>query len=168
MAKGIELTDLTAFVSFAESLETEPQLELSRAKSPKLSRQQSRIGGLIPYSHSQSTTPSGGMDPIYTGLERGKIYGGKINDLQMTEKEKEELMHTKTFLKIQQDIKNRQKRMRINAEKEKNERKIDDRPNDQRFYIDKAKQMVCAQGITRTSSIDFVFHSKYIVFSFYK
>ena len=143
MSQGVELTDLTAFVSFGELLETVPELETSVSKSPKLSRQESRIGGLIPYSHSnsQSTTASGGLDPIFSGLEKQPK-----KNLQMTEKEKEELMHTKTFLRVQQDIKNRQKRMKLNSEKEKKDRKIDEERNEQQFYIDKARQIVCAQG----------------------
>ena len=141
MENGVRLTDLTAFVSFGETLESDPLSETPIPKSPKISRQQSRIGGLIPYSHSQSTTPSGGLDPIFTGLDKAPK-----NDLQMTDKIKEELMHTKTFLRVQQDIKNRQKRLKINAEKEKTDRKTDDSQNEQNYYIDKAKQMVCAAG----------------------
>ena len=141
MENGVRLTDLTAFVSFGETLESDPQSETPIPKSPKISRQQSRIGGLIPYSHSQSTTPSGGLDPIFTGIDKATK-----NDLQMTEKEKEELMHTKTFIRVQQDIKNRQKRLKINAEKEKTDRKTEDSQNEQNYYIDKAKQMVCAAG----------------------
>ena len=141
MANGMGLTDLTAFVSFGDSLETEPQLETSTNKSPKISRQQSRIGGFHSYSHSGAATPSG------TGGE-----AKRINDLQMTEKEKQELMHTKTFRRIQQDIKDRQKRQRINAEKEKEKRgesKDEEVQVEQQFYIDKDKQIVCAQGNTR-------------------
>ena len=123
------MTDLTAFVSFGDSLETEP-LETCSNKSPKISRQQSRIGGLF--------------DRVPSASGEGK----RINDLQMTEKEKQELMHTKTFRRIQADIKERQKRQKLNAEKEKMEKpKSDDAETEQQFYVDKDKQIVCAQGI---------------------
>ena len=155
MSKGVELTDLTAFVSFGEVLEIDPELENNVPKSPKISRQLSRIGGLIPYSHNkgdlltQSTTASGGLDPIFTGLEKQPR-----KNLQMTEKEKEELMHTKTFLRVQQDIKNRQKRLKLNSEKEKKDRKVDEERNEQQFYIDKARQIGCAQGKTYSYSAE--------------
>ena len=128
MANNMGLTDLTSFVSFGDSLETEP-LETSSNKSPKISRQQSRIGGFV------ARVPSASGE------------GKRINDLQMTEKEKEELMHTKTFRRIQADIKERQKRQKLNAEKEKMENhKLEEGENEQRFYVDKDKQIVCAQG----------------------
>ena len=141
MAHGMGLTDLTAFVSFGDSLDTETQLETNSNKSPKISRQQSRIGGFHSYTHSGAATPLGG----------GGGDTKRINDLQMTEKEKQELMHTKTFRRIQQDIKDRQKRQRINAEKEKSEAKDDEKQVEQQFYIDKDKQIVCAQGILKYS-----------------
>ena len=148
MSEGVKLADLTAFVSFGEVLEIDPEVENNVPKSPKISRQLSRIGGLIPYAHTaqsthntQSTTASGGLDPIFTGLEKQPK-----KNLQMTEKEKEELMHTKTFLRVQQDIKNRQKRLKLNSEKEKKDRNVDEERNEQQFYIDKARQICCAQG----------------------
>ena len=75
MTGHMGLTDLTAFVSFGESLEPEPcnDVETSSTKSPKISREQSRIGGL------------GYRVPSATNE------GKRINDLQMTEKEQEEL-----------------------------------------------------------------------------
>ena len=143
------LTDLTAFVSFAgafgDSLDTETQVETNSNKSPKISRQQSRIGIFHSKTHSGAATPSGG------GGE-----GKRINDLQMTEKEKQELMHTKTFRRIQQDIKDRQKRQKINAEKEKLEAKDEEKQVEQQFYIDKDKQIVCAQGNYNLRSLIYV------------
>ena len=140
MTGHMGLTDLTAFVSFGESLEPEPcnDVETSSTKSPKISRQQSRAGGL------------GYRVPSATNE------GKRINDLQMTEKEQEELYHTKTFRKIQSDIKERQKRQRLKAEKEnlenlkKKELKLMDGERqlefEQQYYVDKDKQIVCAQG----------------------
>ena len=129
MANNVGLTDLTAFVSFGDTLEADPQETIGN-KSPKISRQQSRIGGLV----ARVPSPS--------------VEGKRINDLQMTEKEKQELMHTKTFRRIQADIKERQKRQKLNAEKEKLEKpKLDGEENEQQFYVDKDKQIVCAQGI---------------------
>ena len=131
MANNVGLTDLTAFVSFGDSLETEP-LETCSNKSPKISRQQSRIGGFA------ARVPSASGE------------GKRINDLQMTEKEKQELMHTKTFRRIQTDIKEREKRQKLNAEKEKKERsKLEYTELEQQVYIDKDKQIVCAQGIAK-------------------
>ena len=140
MTGHMGLTDLTAFVSFGESLEPEPcnDVETSSTKSPKISRQQSRIGGL------------GYRVPSATNE------GKRINDLQMTEKEQEELYHTKTFRKIQSDIKEKQKRQRLRAEKEnlenlkKKEIKLIEGERqaefEQQYYVDKDKQIVCAQG----------------------
>ena len=79
----------------------------------------------------------------------------------MTEKEKQELMHTKTFRRIQQDIKDRQKRQKINAEKEKLEAKDEEKQVEQQFYIDKDKQIVCAQGNYDLLSLIYV-HFVYI------
>ena len=138
------LTDLTAFVSFGDSLDTEPQVETNERRSPKISRQVSRIGGFLSKTHSGAATP------LVGGGE-----GKRINDLQMTEKEKQELMHTKTFRRIQQDIKDRQKRQRINAEKEKLEAKDEEVQVEQQFYIDKDKQIVCAQGILKSNFAHF-------------
>ena len=124
MAGYVGMTDFAAYVSFGDSLEADP-IDLSNSKSPKISRQQSRIGFVTP-----STTGE----------------GRRINDLEMTEKEKQELMHTKTFRRVQQDIKDRQKRQRMRAEKE-NKPASNVRQFEQQFYVDKDKQIVCAQGM---------------------
>ena len=117
----------------------QPQ-ETCASKSPKvstISRQQSRIGGLV------------------SGFPSTPKKSRRKNDLQMTEKEKEALMHTKTFLSIHQDIKARQKRQKLNAEKEKMERskvEMEDAEIEQQHYIDKAKAIICnSQGRITTT-----------------
>ena len=130
MSSSIGLTDLTSFVSFDDSLDKEKS-------PPKLSRQQSRLGGLA----AGSTCISG------DGLNTTQ----RINDLEMTEKEKEDLMHTKTFRRIQSDIKERQKRLLLRnvSEKEKKEKSEIEEQNqeiEQQFYVDKDKQLVNVQG----------------------
>ena len=168
MANNMGLADTTTVVSFADSLETEPletcsnksrkislkqyiassnassafkclpqmpmtaePLETCSNKSPKVSLQQSRVvGGLV----ARVPSPSG----------EGKL-ARLVNDLEITEKEREELMYSKTFLKVQADIKARQKRQKLSAEREKKEKpKSKYTGIDQQFYVDKDKQ--CAQG----------------------
>ena len=121
MARNVGLTDLTSFVSFGDSLDKEKV-------SPHISRQPSRISGLA----AGSTSNTG------DGVNR------RINDLQMTEKEKQELMHTKTFRRVQADIKERQKRQMINAEKEKP--LLENQQSEQTIYVDKDKQIANVQG----------------------
>ena len=123
MSHNMGLTDLTAFVSFGDSLDNEKL-------SPQISRQPSRISGL-------ATGPTNSMGE---GLNR------RINDLEMTEKEKLELMHTKTFRKVQADIKDREKRQKINAAKEREMPKLENEQSEQVIYVDKGRQIANVQG----------------------
>ena len=114
------MVDLSAFVSLDDISEAEKQ-------PPQLSRQQSRIFGQISGSN--------------VSINAGK----PVNDLQMTEKEKQGLEHTKTFIRVQSDIKEKQKRVKLNAAKPKPE--SENRESEQLFYVDKAKQIATMQGI---------------------
>lgn len=116
------MMDLTSFVSFGDSVDMEKL-------PPKISRQPSRITGLAAAGSSSTTRE---------GVDR------RINDLQMTENEKQELMLSKTFRRVQADIKERQKRIKQNTEKEKH--KLENQQSEQQFYVDKDKQMVNVQG----------------------
>ena len=120
MAYNVSMVDLSAFVSIDDTSEAEKL-------PPQLSRQQSRIFGHLPGSN------------VNINASR------PVNDLQMTEKEKEGLVHTKTFLRVQSDIKEKQKRVKINAAKPKLE--LENRELEQLFYVDKAKQIATMQGI---------------------
>ena len=44
--------------------------------------------------------------------------------------------------------------MKLNSEKEKKDRKVDEERNEQQFYIDKARQIGCAQGKTYSYSTE--------------
>ena len=125
MASNIDL--IGSFVSFGD-LDLEDEVE---KPSPKISRQQSKISGV------------GGMG--------GGAYarGGKpANDLQMTEQQKQELMHSKTFLKVQADIKNKQKRSMQRAEDDKKDKKekSEVKEREQDTYVDKDKAIAAIQG----------------------
>ena len=120
MAYNVSMVDLSAFVSLDDIPEAEKQ-------PPQLSRQQSRIFGHL----SGSNININAKKPS--------------NDLQMTEKEIQGLVHTKTFLRVQADIKEKQKRVTLNAVKPKPQ--LENRESEQLFYVDKAKQIATMQGI---------------------
>ena len=100
--------------------------------SPHISRQASRITGL-----AAAGTTSITEEEVNTTR--------RINDLQMTEEEKQELMNTKTFQRVQTDIKERQKRLRKNAGKVKS--KLGKQQSEEQNYVDLNRQIANVQGI---------------------
>ena len=110
------------------------EINIGRAQkwSPQMSRQASQISGLAACST--------------TNTEEEVIPTRRRNDLQMTEKEKEELMVTKTFLRIQADIKEQQRRLRPRKNVVQVKTKSGKQQYDDQNYVDMSRQIANIQG----------------------